>query len=557
MQFSLPSNLQAELLAYDPVTRPLAKAKATANAKDKPKFPLGKVADLIPEDVVSKDKFDKAVEFINGQPLGNRCARFTSVKEGVEKLIAILYHYESVWYAAWLPPAAKKDEYICGYALAFRHNKSTVNKIYPYQLDNTVGVTFGKSNFLVRKQLFTIDAVKEHFNSRRGGYGNLPWQPTNLNSYSDKSKVLHSVVKRFNDTLAQTIPTWEDGYLLERVSNNRMFDVFINRDIPDVDRNTWQPTVKWVIENGLGVGFRSDAIKHIVDTPVMRKWIQQQLDEAIGLFNNVEVKSKRDVQRPYNVVIRLLSRIDWVHSIWPDCPLDYYQNNLKLLLHADAFPGVNPRANAWFRAHMPVASFFSILNKLFEKTSKPFETLFNINNATGLHTYSTRELYDTFMMVRQILDADKELAPPKRWRLTEFHDYVMAEGWKIKNKNTALPQDLFPNPIKVKQGDHTITFIQPIDTHQLAQWGQAVRNCVGSTDTYAKKVKAKEHFIVLAMIDGKPTFTVQLKLSMGVFNVEQIVSIANRRLTDEEQALYEAAFGAALQQRNAELGSTT
>jgi hypothetical protein len=309
-----------------------------------------------------------------------------------------------------------------------------------------------------------------------------------------------------------------------------------------------------VIENGLGVPFRSDAIKHIVDTPVMRKWIQQQLDEAIALFNNLEVKSKKEVQRPYNVVIRLLTRIDWVHSIWPDCPLDYYQNNLELLLHADNLPGVSPRANAWFRAHMPVASFFSILNKLFEKTS---EEHLNINHATGVPTYFTRELYDTFMMVRHILEADKELAPPKRWRLTEFHDYVMAEGWKIKNKNTALPQDLFPNPIKVKQGDHTITFIQPIDTHQLAQWGQAVRNCVGNVDIYAKKVKSKEHFIVLAMVDGKPTFTVQLKLSMGVLNVEQIVSIANRRLTDEEQALYKAAFGAALQQRNTELGSTT
>jgi hypothetical protein len=43
------------------------------------------------------------------------------------------------------------------------------------------------------------------------------------------------------------------------------------------------------------------------------------------------------------------------------------------------------------------------------------------------------------------------------------------KAWTIKNPNQALPQDLFPTPIKVLDDNElTWTFIQPIDTHQLS-----------------------------------------------------------------------------------------
>jgi hypothetical protein len=51
-------------------------------------------------------------------------------------------------------------------------------------------------------------------------------------------------------------------------------------------------------------------------------------------------------------------------------------------------------------------------------------------------------------------------------------------------------------PIKVQHNDQQWTFIQPIDTHQLAAWGQAVRNCVGNATNYAEGVRKKQHFIV-------------------------------------------------------------
>ena len=57
------------------------------------------------------------------------------------------------------------------------------------------------------------------------------------------------------------------------------------------------------------------------------------------------------------------------------------------------------------------------------------------------------------------------------------------------------------------------------------------------------------------MIDGKPTFTIQLDVSMGVMNVVQIAGVANQRLSDEEREQYSTAFKQALQSRESELSS--
>jgi hypothetical protein len=46
---------------------------------------------------------------------------------------AILYHYEQVWYAAWLPPKGKEDDYIYGYTYAYK-DTATAYKVIPHAL---------------------------------------------------------------------------------------------------------------------------------------------------------------------------------------------------------------------------------------------------------------------------------------------------------------------------------------------------------------------------------------------------------------------------------------
>jgi len=64
---------------------------------------------------------------------------------------------------------------------------------------------------------------------------------------------------------------------------------------------------------------------------------------------------------------------------------------------------------------------------------------------------------------------------------------------------------------------------------------RSVRNCVGSASHYADDIKKRKHFIVLCMIDGKPTFTIQLVVDMGLMSVKQISGVANQRLTEDQQ----------------------
>ena len=157
----------------------------------------------------------------------------------------------------------------------------------------------------------------------------------------------------------------------------------------------------------------------------------------------------------------------------------------------------------------------------------------------------------------------------------------MGIQWKTRNEDFNLPQDLFAKPVKVtwqqayadselyqdtrgrygstitqevnsgksmwsEHENSVISFFQPITSHQLADWGRAVRNCVGNS-SYASAINRKRYFIVLAMVDHKPRYTIQLKLSDGVLVVDQIADIGNRRLSEDEKDFVQKSIAYALQ----------
>ena len=207
---------------------------------------------------------------------------------------------------------------------------------------------------------------------------------------------------------------------------------------------------------------------------------------------------------------------------------------------------------------MPVTSFFNILSKFYEKSKIEQEsriTSYYYSADLGLHRFRFFTFGDTLNMIDSLLENNHPVPIPKRWRIDEFHDIVQAEAWKIRNPNEKLPQDLFPEPIKVEHAGTSWSFFQPQDTHQLAMWGQAVRNCVGSANSYAEGVRKKKHFLVLCMVDGSPMFTVQLEVNMGMMSVRQIAGLSNSRLSEEDRDLYTKAFAAALQEQESRLKS--
>jgi len=583
MQFQLPSNLQTELLAYDPKLKQLQREQNPTSNKAKPKFPLGAVFDLIPADVVTPTKLEEVVTDLNARGVEHRHTRFTKavdVATATARTItyAIIYHYEKVWHAAWLPPRGQGDDYVYGYAYAYK-NLDSVRKTVPHTLiDNNSKVTveyikYGRSEFCVVRHKVTKEEIA---NGRTAHW----WNPSYI-SYG-KGVQIKTTISAFESTLSETIPKWDDsrGFFDRIVTNNDDSRGFFDRivtnnwaailgikdrskywntfDNPEQAKRDTVPSAD--LFYALADVYKknndyhtqtyciADRIMHIIGKPFFRKWVQSECDEAIAMFNDVDNNLFRKITQPWSRIQKLVEAIDYINKIWPDCPVDFYQTHIEYLIGTRLDHCVGDSVQLWLRNHMQPATFFHILKKHYEDqvNINSSSLSYYTSSETGKKSFYFTEWNDTLSMLDDVLTNHGSLEAPRRWRLTEFHDHVQAEAWKIKHPNASLPQDLFPSPVKVEVGDESWSFFQPHDTHQLSAWGQAVRNCVGNASEYATGVRKKKHFIVLCMVDSKPKFTVQLTVEMGMMSVNQIVGTSNQRLTQEQKDSYTEAFGKAL-----------
>ena len=578
MQFRLPTQLQQELLAYDPALKALAKQQKTTNKTKKATHPLGKPNQLIPTEVLPASLYNDAVDNINSQAAPDRYQLFTRIIDRVVTPYAILYHFEQVWYAAWLPPKGQEDQYVYGYSYAFKDNASA-HRMLPYPIRNQLNklstYQVGRVQYFTYSKLVTKQDIID-------GHDGKNWNIPSVMSYYKKSGNLYQQLNAFAGQLYSTIPVWSDSRsTFARLQAINPACVIFTNDYRygQECKDYWQQhdITKAVISYDLlfklithyahGSGYDGDIYRklnkllHIIATPFFKKWIQARCDEVNTNFYNPKNQLLKSIHAPWSQIHVLFNTISWVYEVWPNCPIDYYQSHIYQLLSFKSTRHGSLLTQAWLNKHMPVASFFSILEKEYDKEMNSTRTRFTYDEELQHPRFYYSNWSDTISMLDTVL-AHNECATepltldvPKRWRLMEFHDHIQSVAWKVKNKNESLPQDLFPEPVKLELGSSKWTFFQPVDTHQLAAWGLAVRNCVGSASGYADGVRKKKHFIVLCMIDSKPMFTIQLEVNMGMMSVKQIAGIGNARLTDEQRELYTTAFSKALTQRESALTS--
>ncbi len=560
MHFVLPSNLQQELLAYDPKLKALVKEQEPKKTTKKAKYPLGNIPHLIPVDIVRAAVQQDAIDRINASPVADRYHRFTKVvdvatPEARVITTAIIYHFEQCWYAAWLPNKGD-DSYLYGYAFAYKDTQQAAKQIpnHIYRIKETCtphNVGRGALIYTYSKTITKQDIID--------GNDARNWRAMGVASYYQKSRDMSTAINTFEQTLMERIPTWKDSRsMFERIKCNNILDALefptaLTRSV--VDKSTFNLTVDSMVDL---VYLSLTSIAHIITSPSIKKQLQPMFDASIAEYNNPDNQQRKSIKYGYKEFEQTTNSIYFINRIWPDCPLDHYRTYFADLRQVNLNQlRTNDELIVWLREHMSVTSFLNMMRKYSEKSNeeKSASTRSLIHSDYNYFVHSWYEMNDTFSMIMRILEAGKTLEPPKRWRMPDFHDYVQAEAWKIQNKKESLHQDLFPAPVHVEMNGYSWTFLQPINTHQLAQWGQAVRNCVGSASQYAEDIKKRKHFIVLCMIDGKPTFTIQLDVSMGVMNVKQISGVANQRLNNEQREEYALAFKQALQSREKQLSS--
>lgn len=325
----------------------------------------------------------------------------------------------------------------------------------------------------------------------------------------------------------------------------------------------------------------------ILSSKSFRKFYQSIFDEANAIIilrsQDTPIKQVPNSLGVQEVTARWCQAVFLTVSLclqilktWPDCPVDLLSNNLDRLAAITKTGLINklvPVRNneaivvEWVRKNLKPHTYFSIVNSLEVEKGRTGNTntelgsfyasnLFTLPvNAEGrpmqiLSSLRSMELIDTFDMLTAVLATVSkidDLAPPPRWRITTFHDYIMKKSWELKGPGEPLPKVLLKEAINLKAESGTKwSFTQPNCSNELAWWGKTVRNCVGSSG-YVERVKNKTSFIIFCFVDDKPSITVNLKLQNGRLIVQEIRQPSNRSLDTQTNAEFQILFNQVLE----------
>lgn len=597
MHFALPENLKVQVLAYDATLKKLAKENAapTKGKRDKSKR-FGVPDDLFPEYIATPEQQKAAATAINN---GDATHGWRLVAPDKKALLA---YYNNVWTAVW-----EDDEHGLGIVyLSKGTGNDFVDKTVEYNLAPGISTwqiavtdevayssnprmkwrkthcTLSNENrkraalgVALREMghyysfsctsprtslpnVGTLLSVKEHRNYRDrftaspaadasrikfAGDGRIP----GLGSACDR--VL--VVAPF-PALMHIIDTWstECYHVIHHPSR---IASKLQEGCPDgiYDGKLTLEGFNWfcaLIATSIGGddGGETATIQSVIEkanTPTIRRYQQEAVDLInYHLFDPIGTFDGEQVRKAVSSGVYTLMIVHFFNSFYPEASVDYVHQSI-----AKVIPGKDRKEIMRKVWHLRQGNL-NAGRDWFIKNA-PMQTVLGVLFPEQYSHESAHQGIDAIRIITRLLSSAEyngELEPPKRWR--DLHDYVMAKEWKIKTPNEALPQDLFPEP--VKNGEWT--FFQPRDVHQLANWGRAVRNCVGGTH-YSEGIKMKKHFIVLAMVNKVPLITIQLSVDNGVMNVDQISKVSNQRLDSDENMAYQLAFSNALKIRENQL----
>lgn len=572
MLFQLPEDLRQAVAIYDPALKPLIKAQLAAEKLSKPRKPsnhLGLPVGFIPEDILSAKSQEEIFTDFNQSVAADRYRIVEDSKRAV-----LIYHHQKVWHAYWFlkdKQSLLDQPYIYGFAIAYKAAPSTASKVGV--IDNGGHVIgrgfnddvkiqkFNKTEFCHRCELITLDMIRNDLDG-------TPWQ-LNLNQGKDawhkreKSRMFSLLIRSY-------LPNWgPTGGVFERISHSgksvlgfaadRLYSMgFINGDM----------TVEQLSDHFtycLPTDEYKDKFSAILEKPFFRKDMHAVTQQCNAAYHDYSLTEVKHVKGPYRALMRKVEGLDAFTRIYPDATLDHMQRIYTACQYVNEF-GTSTVVGKWISQNVPVGSFVGWIENFVADRKKQWEDNVLKMNYTyeedTMPAVTFNLLVDTFNMLRDIYEAQSKVRQDldvidftytRRWRLVELHDTLMGERWKYRTTNEKLPQDLLPEPIKVEHNDTQWTFFQPRDLHQLGDWGRAVRNCVGSASSYAKGIKAQKHFIVLAMLDNRPEFTIQLNVMNGSMHVNQIAGVSSAKLTEEQRDSYQEAFAQVLAIRNSQL----
>lgn len=516
LNFTIPKELYSHIGDYD-----VAKPKLVRQSTKPPvnQFPKAGIPEnLIPETFIPKNILLENISYVNAMSRGvssfydNLSHSFCH--HGVH--FSITLTAGRYWFASWFDVEDKEN--VFHYSVAFRNLKSYKNlrqgRIWGYceiTEDQFTTVTHNRKEYLYYHQTVT----KELLNDRKLNLSAVKFS-SNLNN------VFRNHLKKF------TLVWYKSSGIFEahQTSMAMILPGTKTRDF------SWKPDFSYIVSK-IKNHNNSEFIQKL-NTPFFKKKLNSICHNFIQKYYSASFDRWKDF-----LIYEFLYHLDWIDSMYNyQVPVDYFQNIWSELNFDD------PEVQREFR--------YCTYQNLPENVQKWFQENVPMKSFVNMFIKDRRQIEDIVSMMQDILRKrpDFGLKYSGRWRVQDFHDWVMGENWKLSNKNEKLPQDLFPKPVKVEK----MTFIQPINTHQLASWGRAARNCVGSS-SYSNGVLKKNHFIILALKGSEPYLTIQARLENKQLKVIQIKKNCNAELTPVEKNEYCNLFKKALIIRSMEISN--
>jgi len=306
------------------------------------------------------------------------------------------------------------------------------------------------------------------------------------------------------------------------------------REFPNqLDRdNQVEPNLNSFIDNAQNDVFLNDCHKpkEISESKFVRKEILKTLatidrsnysDVNYGKIEKAISKLKIKIQ-VISLFYAIFNNIDYIPSICEEIDKHgfnkFYISRYEL---TNSLYNIDSDFSVFFKEHIQPTTFVNWMLKQCEiNVERTFDST----------------LMDTMSMLYKVYNNQDKIKfeKPKRWRLTEVHDYLSGLIYKLEVPLEVMPQDLIPVARQVDTEIGMLRFFQPKDNHELAHWGKMVRNCVGN-GSYSRQVIDRKNFLILVEKDNVPWCTAQFRIEGGVLKSSQIVQIQNRKLTPLEE----------------------
>lgn len=210
--------------------------------------------------------------------------------------------------------------------------------------------------------------------------------------------------RAYNTSLATIM-----GHHVSGLSSNELFN--------------WVPDTSHFI----GITRSNKKIISILETPFFKKAIQTYIQSFIDEYNSME----RFLSINSGPLLAKIRAINFSYFLYgEELSLDLYQQiwNAEMVNTAYTFDAsyISEFVPSWMRNNVPVKSFVNMFVR------------------------SSGEIVDAISMLSDILRRNGEITYEGRWRPKEFHDHIMSEQWKLRNKNEKLNQDLSPNLLRLR-----------------------------------------------------------------------------------------------------------